>query len=184
MALSIQTAVSLSSAGSCVTFHGAGILHGSGASLFLARSGGGKSTLCAICDQHGVLVTGDDCQLVLEMEGRFYLRPLPRQAGSPPASPPVGERCRITRTFFLVKAGALRVEPTGPIDAVVRCLRQNLVFAFSRMSPNDRRSVLERMIRLFRTVPVYVLQFARDGRFLNVIAELDKSNERTERKAV
>ncbi len=160
-----------------LVLHAAGVSRGGRSYLFLAPSGGGKSTLCAICDSEGVPVFGDDQTLVLEKQGAFYLRPMPRQTCAPVAWVDMGEHCLIRRAFFLSKAREPGVSPVAPLTAVRRCLSQDQVTALMFMPPEERRGVLERVLRLFRTVPAYVLRFRKDNSFWQVIDELEEKEQ-------
>jgi len=154
--------------------HGAAGVRAGRAYLFLAKSGGGKSTLASLCDESGIPVLGDEMAMVLEKRSAFFLRPLPRQSLAVPASLPTGEATRIRGIFFLAKDASPRVEPVPPLSSIARCLREDLLFEFRKLTPQQRQKVLSRCGRLFRRVPTYVLHFAKDNRFWDVIDELER----------
>ncbi len=162
------------SKGSALLFHGAAGLWRHRGYVFLAPSGGGKSALAALCDRARTSVLADDAVLVLAKGEDFFLRPLPRQSGSIPASIALGNQSRLRRLFFLEKARDPRAEPVAPLKAIARCLKDSLLLGFMYMAPAERLAVLDRCIRLFRSVPAYVLHFAKDNRFWDVIDALDR----------
>lgn len=160
-----------------LVLHAAGVSRQERSYLFLAPSGGGKSTLSAICDSEGLSVFGDDQTLVLEKQGAFYLRPMPRVACAPVAWLDMGEHCLIRRAFFLSKSREPSVSPIAPLAAVRRCLIQDQVTALMFMTPEERRGVLDRVLRLFLAVPAYELRFRKDSSFWEVIDELEEEEQ-------
>ena len=120
--------------------------------------------------------------MVLETQGGFHVCPLPRQALIPPALFPFGSETRVHRMLFLAKGPNPSVQRIAPLRAAVLCLRERLIFGFRAMSPVDRLGTLDRLFRLFRTVPAYVLHFAKDNSFWKVIDELDAKNELEEKE--
>ena len=142
--------------------------------MFLGGSGAGKSTLAALGEGNGVRILGDDGSLILEKGRDFFVRPLPLQAGILPALCPLGYETRLHRVFFLARAQEARAESIPPLKGVARCVKEDLIFAFSDMTPAGRLAILDRCIRLFRRVPAYVLHFAKDNRFWEVIDALDR----------
>lgn len=161
--------------------HGSAVARKNRSYVFLAGSGGGKSTLSSICERAGLRVLADDGALVLEKEPGFHVRPMPRQARVPPADVPIGDASLLEGVFFLAKAGyCSNVEPVTPLGALKRCLREHSVLGFVNMTPTERHEVLGRLFRLFRTVPAYVLHFRKDNSFWKVIDELEE-REKAER---
>ncbi len=156
------------------------LLHGSAgvrrgrAYLFLAPPGGGKSTLAALCDDAGIPVLADEFALLLEKDCRFYVRPLVRQSREDLARVPVGEESLLRKLFFLEKGGDPNAVALTSVAAVARTLKESAVFGFERWSPSERLVALDRVIRLFRAVPAYVLHFSRDDRFWDVIDALEE----------
>ncbi len=165
-----------------IVLHATAVVRRGRAELFLARSCGGKSTVAALCDGDGLKVLADEFALVLEKAPAFYVRPLPRQAQVPAALVPLGPRTRLGRVFFLEKATDPRVEPLSRVGAAGRCLKGNGVFGFRGWPPPRRLQALDRLIRLFRAVPAYVLHFRKDNSFWKVIDELDAKNELEEKE--
>ena len=159
---------------SCLFMHGTGAARRGRAYLFVARSEGGKSTLSSVCDDEGLSVLGDEWQIVLERDGEFHLRPFARQAEAPPASLPLGPATRLRCVFFLAKGDDPKVELVSPMRATARCLRERLLWTFLVAGPEERLTALDRLIRLFRTVPAYVLHFRKDNSFWNVIDKLEE----------
>ncbi|MHC4200231.1 MAG: hypothetical protein ACYSU0_09590 [Planctomycetota bacterium] len=159
------------------------LLHGSAgvrrgrAYLFLAPPGGGKSTLAGLFDEGGLPVLADEFALLLEKDRRFYVRPLARQSREDPARVPMGEESLLRKVFFLAKARDPDAVPLTSVAAVARTLKEFAVFGFERWSPAGRLAALDRLMRLFRTVPAYILHFARDDRFWEVIDEIDRREE-------
>ena len=160
--------------GHALVLHAAAVVRNGGTYVFVARTGGGKSTLAALCDADGLPVVGDDGVLVLEKNEAFYVRPLPRQTGAPSFSAPLGDGVRPRGAFFLVQADEPRIEPVGPLGAVARCLEDNTLFGFRHAGPAERKVMLDRLIRFFVTMPAYVLRFALDARFWDVIDGLEE----------
>lgn len=156
-----------------LVLHGTAAVRFGRAFLFLAHSGGGKSTLAALCDSKGIPVLGDDSALVLESDTGFHIRPLPRQARLPASQTPLGEQTRLHRIFFLEKAENPSADPISPIKGASYCLKDGGVFGYRNWAPSDRWLALDRLIRLFRAVPAYVLHFAKDDRFWEVVDGLE-----------
>ena len=87
-------------------------------------------------------------------------------------------RNRLRFAFFLVKASEPQLQAISPLEAVARCLKGSLVHGFHSANADERREMLERLVRLFRRTPAYVLRFAKDDRFWSVIDDLER--ERSE----
>ena len=155
-------------------FHGVGVVRAGRGYMMLARSGGGKSTLAALSEAGSATVLGDDAILVLEKDGEFHLRPMPRQSGSPTSVAQLGDNTRLQRVFFLQKAqrSPRAVALTG-VEAAARCLSDHVLFGFSEMTAEQRVLVLDRLLHLFRSVPAYVLHFCKDDSFWQVIEQLE-----------
>ena len=162
--------------------HGSGIVRHGKANLFLASSGGGKSTVASLSEDDGALVLADEFALVVESPSGFHIRPLPRQAPTIPASVPLGERSRLRNAFFLEKASHPRLEPISALMAAARCLKEAGILGFEAWPPSHRQAALDRLFRLFRAVPAYVLHFRKDNSFWKVIDELDAKNELEEKE--
>lgn len=119
-------------------------------------------------------VLGDEAVLLLERDGALFVCPLPRHKANAGLGGHIREQARVAKLFFLAKADTVRASPIGPIRAASRCIREDLVIGFREEKvPTVRQLLLDRLIRLFRAVPAYILYFRKDNSFWKVIDELE-----------
>ena len=90
---------------------------------------------------------------------------------------PLGESTALSGCFFLAKAGRSRLTAVRPFSAWLRCVADGLVVALPMLPVAARMAVLDRLIRLFHTVPAYVLHFRKDNSFWKVIDELEEKEQ-------
>ena len=170
--------IAVSAKGCAVALHAAAAARRGATHIFMAPSGGGKSTIAWLCHTDGMPVIGDEYVLVLERAGRFHARlASPRDLNGNVCNLPLSESV-IKHVFFLRKAVTPGVERITPFSALTASLRSNSVIGLLDFAPSDRLIVLDRLIRFFRAVPAYILYFRKDNSFWKVIDELEEREAR------
>ncbi len=136
---------------SCVAFDG-------GARVFLARSGGGKSTVSRMLEEAGGTVIGDDVTIVsLGTDG--VLRAMP--CGSfRPDSPSRPAAAAISRFYFLEFGNLLRIPLLDCGYAFYRAMRQSQVMVMRHLDPADRIAVAGSMREVLAKAGAGVLRFS------------------------
>ena len=148
-------------------FHSSAILHEQKGILFLAPSGGGKSTAAAILKLNGFEVLGDDSTVVSKGTDNIW-RVIPCaswkwQSGKRPDSVELGA------LVFLEKGYPELLEKITPIYASYRILHRNQLMAYLDL-PGDERSPLRTSVMdICRNFPSYILRYSKADILKNLI---------------
>ena len=129
--------------------HGCGLVRNGRAFLFLARSGGGKSTLARICrDQTDCL---SDEHLLLDTK-RLRL-------SAPPCCPSAAfpEGAPLATAFLLQKTPDLVIAPVGAAELLSVLMRELYP---SSWDPEHARRLLDKAGKAARDIPAFTLGFA------------------------
>ncbi len=138
-----------------VALHAGAVARPEGAAVFLAKSGGGKTTLVRRFGQDGGL--GDDFVVVARNGGRFVVIPSPVAGREGTAVR--GRAAPLWRVCDLVKGKATRVEAMRGPEQVAAILRRAVLFS---RDLEARRALLDTALGLVREVGVVRLHQSLD----------------------
>jgi hypothetical protein len=109
-----------------VMLHGCGILlHGKKGCLFIAQSGGGKSTIAKLADKQGLTILNDDRIIATREKGRFKIY------GSPwhgEVEKVANKDCVIKNIFFLEKAAKNYIFSLKSTRSMLKLVRNSFYF--------------------------------------------------------
>ncbi len=138
-----------------VALHAASVARPEGAAVFMARSGGGKTTLVRRFGRDGGL--GDDFVIVAPAGGTYHVLPSP--VAGREGTPVPGRAAVLWRLCEMEKGDATRVEPLRPPEQVAAVLRHVILFTRDVAA---RRALLDTVLRLVREVGVVRLRQSLD----------------------
>lgn len=162
-----------------LVLHASGALSGSGALLFIARSGAGKSTIAAALAARGARVVADDAIAVrrdgdeLVAIGAYSGLRLWSDAPSPVAKRRIGPAdssipfattpVRVAGIYVLEPAasGSIRIDPLPPREALMALVANSYVLDCSDRGRLERQ--LDRAIACGGAVPIRRLAFPHDA---------------------
>ncbi len=130
-----------------VALHASAVARPEGATVFMARSGGGKTTLVRTFGRGRGL--GDDFVLVAPEGGGFCVVPSP--VAGREGTPVEGEAAPLWRLCEMKKGAVTRVEPLREVEQVAAVLRHAVLFTRDLAA---RRALLDTVLRLVREVGV------------------------------
>ncbi len=156
-----------------VFFHGSAVLYRNQAYLFLAESGGGKSTILNLCKECQYF--SDDGVALINQDNQFKVLPTPFSHFSHSSSSQVTTPHLIQSIFILKKNTFNSIEPVSRMEALPMMLHHLHYYFF--MPPSLSRNVFETCYQIISKVPVHYLNFhIRDDsvfediyRFLNTV---------------
>jgi hypothetical protein len=146
-----------------VFLHSASIIINGKVCLFVARSGGGKSTIASIAEERGYNVLGDELCCVKRKKDKYYTRvfPYPIAVDNTSIDQEVGA------IFFLNKAKKNELREISILDAVRRAMPEATSLYYdqsARENMNDYRShVFKSLSSTLETVKFGLLDFNKDG---------------------
>jgi len=141
--------------------HGAGIVRNNGAYLFLAVSGGGKSTVARISRRYRAL--SDDIVAVRKIKGKFLAFATPWKQGAC-ACLKSRDSAPVKAVFFLKKSRKASFRPLRPEKALSRILSTQLHFLFYTERPLVDKLFVT-CADLMRSIPAYEMEFRKDKDF-------------------
>jgi len=147
-----------------ILLHACGVLDKNKGYLFVASSGGGKSTLAALALQSGMRVLNDDRIFIRRQKGRFKIYGNPWHGK---IDKTLNHSCFIRSIFFLAKARQNRMRPLNRAEAVLK-LYENSIYL--PLNSGIIKKVLYRCCDLAKSLDVFELGFKPDSsiwRFLN-----------------
>lgn len=101
-----------------IFIHSASVVFNDKLYLFIAPSGGGKSTISSLLESKGGIVLSDEMCVIKKKNGKFYARAIP--VGLIPECS--DKERQIERVFFLKKSSRNKVSGLSVIEAVRRAL--------------------------------------------------------------
>ncbi len=133
-----------------LTLHGCGLVRQGQAYLFLARSGGGKSTLAGLSGRHADCLS--DEHLILGTSGALSL-------GAPPCCPVLRfpQGAPLAAGFVLEKHPALKIRPLASAAFAATLMRELYP---STWEENHARRLLLSAVGAASRLPTYVLGFS------------------------
>ncbi|MBP8973032.1 MAG: hypothetical protein KBH93_04085 [Anaerolineae bacterium] len=141
----------------------AALIHGSGillrdhrAIIFLAQSGGGKTTVTRLAQRHGYKVLGDDRNLISQRNDSYFASSVPFNRITD--GPDWGE---IGAFVILKKGTSFSLVPASPVDVLPKVWADNISQWFMLL-PESRRMLFSLYSDMFSNVPVYEMTFEKD----------------------
>ncbi|MBI4708054.1 MAG: hypothetical protein HY761_09045 [Candidatus Omnitrophica bacterium] len=153
-----------------IFLHSAGVCLNKHAYLFLAPSGGGKSTLAKLAKKNRLKVLSEELLLVKQKHGGFYAYKFPSLL---PQKGPL-----IKGLFFLKKGHTLKIQKISLIKSLAKAFGLGtylLSAAPGRDLPLNRKHILNFLEKMFSCVKPYELVFRKSDNVFRVIGE--NSNE-------
>lgn len=138
-----------------VALHAGAVARPEGAAVFMARSGGGKTTMVRRFGRDGGL--GDDFVIVTRVGGTFWVHPSP--VAGREGTPVPGRTAVLWRLCEMEKGEATGVESLRPPEQVAAILRHAVLFTRDVAA---RRALLDTVLRLVREVGVVRLRQSLD----------------------
>jgi hypothetical protein len=135
-------------------FHGSTLVVGNMAHVFLAKSGGGKSTICKNSSVGSVL--HDDKVIVRKIGGKWFVFGVPMLGND--GKPAVSRRLLLRAQYLLEKALEERLVCVHKAQAVT-CLPQHVILPVCDRDIQDR--TIETLFDLACCVDIYKLRFMR-----------------------
>lgn len=144
-----------------VVLHGSSVSIAGGAWVFLARSGGGKSTVARKMREGGCGDLGDDVTLIARGTDSL-LRAMPCASyiavgGGRP------EACPLERLMLLEFGPLLVVPRLDPGYALYRCLGQNQIMIMRNLGPEQRQAVVSSLSQIIEESGCGLLRFSLDS---------------------
>ena len=140
-----------------LVFHAAGVSREGKGVMFVAESGGGKSTVCDLSEGRQVL--HDDGILLRNINGKFYLFPLDRY---------FDEMVALESIIFISKDSDNRLEEIAFKYALAELLQQNVNMGYLNIN-RFKGKIFERIADLLKSVFYNRLYFKKDSSFWNLI---------------
>lgn len=138
--------------------------------LFLAPSGGGKSTTADTLERFGMDILGDDSTVISEgTDGVWRVIPCAVYSWSTGNRPPARE---LHELIFLEKGEPACLRRTCSVYAAYRMLREDSIISVNEMEPRERRVLRDTARLLCRTLPVYILRWSRPDSLRRILMEL------------
>ena len=142
-----------------VFLHAASVMDDGKAYLFIAPSGGGKTTICSLAEEMGIKVLNDEICVVKKGEDGFL-------AGELPSFFDVQDNLGIEAIFFLEKSRINRVEELSTVEAIRRTLPQATCFHYGHVPGREkvsyRKHVFKFLNTLFQDVDFGLLKFNKN----------------------
>ncbi|MEA3490183.1 MAG: hypothetical protein U9R44_07625 [Candidatus Omnitrophota bacterium] len=145
-----------------IFLHAASIVMGGRSYLFIAPSGGGKSTICSLAREAGLRVLDDESCMVKKHNGCFYASTFPCFLPSFVEQ----EEWEIGGVILLNKSGRNRSRPISVLDAMKRSIPDAMVF-FRKPAPGIgkaeyRKNVFDFLECMFSRLKLRQLDFRKD----------------------
>ena len=140
-------------------FHSSAIIYKQNGILFLAPSGGGKSTAASILGNSGFEVLGDDSTVVSKGTDNIW-RVIPCaswkwQSGKRP------EPVKLGSLVFLEKGYPELLEKITPVYASYRILHRNQLMAYLDLPEDERSPLRTSVMEICRSFPSYILRYSK-----------------------
>ena len=150
-----------------VVFHASAVVHGRKGILFLAPSGGGKSTAAAILAESGFEVIGDDSTVVSRgTDGTWRVISCATwtwQSGRRPG--PV----ELESLILLEKGEPGCLSRLSPVYAFYRILRDEAIMAYGDVTPEEKPDFRNSVSEICGGFPVFLLRYSNKESILNLL---------------
>ncbi|MFQ5952122.1 MAG: hypothetical protein ACE5JK_01795 [Candidatus Omnitrophota bacterium] len=145
-----------------IFLHAASVVMKGKVCLFVAPSGGGKTTICSLAHKRGLRVLNDEFCIVKKKKNRFYASVSPCYI----VNPGPYEEWEIGGIFFLEKSEMDRANSIPAIEAIRRALPEATCFQHDHVPESEnagyRRHVFEFLNSLFTKVDFKLLKFSKE----------------------
>lgn len=146
-----------------VIMHSASIEIDGDASLFIAPSGGGKSTIAALASERGMPVIGDDSIIIVKRRGDFYAGVFPASIFSDGGN----EMRRVKAAYILNRAGSNRIRKMAVSEVMGAMMREAFIFCNTGLSRGEiiklRKHVFAFLNDLLENVNTGAIDFDKSG---------------------
>jgi hypothetical protein len=153
-----------------IFLHAASIEIGEKACIFIAPSGGGKSTISALAAKKGYRILGDDSCCVKKREDKYYVRVFPSSA----AFSDEDNLREVEAVFFLKKSSENGIKELSAGEAVRKAMPEatNMYYDYARPGGRDiyRSHVFGFLSSMFDSVRFGVLEFNKGGEVFSCLA--------------
>lgn len=146
----------------------AAVVNGKGV-LFLAPSGGGKSTVAYVLEEFSMEIVGDDSTVVSRgTDGVWRIIPcavFTWFTGKRPSA------FKLDHLMILEKGEPALLKALDPLYAAYRILREESIMAHVEMEPGERSMLRETVRELCGVFPVHVLRWSEPVSLRNRLSE-------------
>jgi hypothetical protein len=154
-----------------VFLHASSVVIRDKACLFVARSGGGKSTIASLAEENGYSVLGDDLCCVKRKKDKYYTKVFP----SAVAIDDTGSEKEVKAVFFLNKARENRVRDISILDAVRMAIPEATTFYYDKSAEENmvdyRSHVFQFLSSMLENVDFGLLDFNKDGKIFSFLEQ-------------
>lgn len=154
-----------------IFLHASSVVIGDKACLFVARSGGGKSTIASFAEENGYSVLGDDLCCVKRKKDGYYTKVFP----SAVAIDDTGAEKEVEAVFFLNKARENRIKDISVLDAVRMAMPEATTFYYDKSAEENmidyRSHVFQFLSSMLESVDFGLLDFNKDGKVFSCLKE-------------
>ncbi|MGB2651184.1 MAG: hypothetical protein WBD00_03155 [Candidatus Omnitrophota bacterium] len=154
-----------------IFLHAASIVVGDGAYLFVARSGGGKSTISGLAEEKGYNVLGDELCCVKRTKDKYYTKVFP----SPVAIDDSGSEREVKAVFFLNKSKENGLKKMSVLDAIRIAMPEATSFYYDRSAEENmidyRSHVFQFLSSMLENMDFGLLDFNKDGKIFSYLEQ-------------
>lgn len=147
--------------------HAAGVVKRNKAYVFIARSGGGKTTVVNLCRGSCSLVLSDDIVGIRKLDSKYFAFSSPWIPGH------IGVRRNVSfeieAIFLLFKDTVTYLKAMSFKNFIKYVIGNNCVLFLCSNSPYDMKSIFFNLLDMFQNVPIFELHFEKNTKFLKVI---------------
>jgi len=157
-----------------IFLHSASVVMGDKVYLFIAPSGGGKTTISSLARENGLCVMSDEFCAIKRNRNRFYAGLFPWHVRS--FGP--DEEWEVGGVYFLNKSDANRISPLSVIEAIRRAMPQATSFFHNHIPRNEkasyRESVFNFLSSMFENIDFKLLDFKKNPDVFPFLKSHDK----------
>jgi hypothetical protein len=154
-----------------IFLHASSVVIGDKACLFVAQSGGGKSTIASLAEENGYNVLGDDLCCVKRSKDKYYTKVYP----STVAFDDTGAEKEVKAVFFLNKAKENRIRDISIADAVRMAMPEATTFYYDKSAEENmidyRSHVFQFFSSMLKNVDFGLLDFNKDGKVFSCLGQ-------------
>lgn len=157
-----------------IFLHAAGVCMKSKGIIFLAPSGGGKTTIAKLARNSGYQVFSDELLLIKQKKENFYFfsYPLSHKVGKSGSVLFDQECCKVGSIYFLKKGESVGIKKLSFINSLGKGFAQ-ATFFINSLPPAERKEnrkyILSFLTRLFRQVAPQELSFPKEGKVFTLL---------------
>ncbi|MBM3253200.1 MAG: hypothetical protein FJZ16_02980 [Candidatus Omnitrophica bacterium] len=148
--------------------HACGILNNKKGYLFIAQSGGGKSTIAKFADKKGLTVLNDEIIIIHKGKNQFRMFGSPWHGEFPRIS---NKNCALKEIFFLEKAKDNYLLLLQPKESIIKLMQHTF---YLPVNPQARKKVFELCFSMVNNLACYRLGFKPDESIVRFLDEFAK----------